>query len=153
MIQRVQTLYLLLATVFAALALFLPVIGFADANGTEVATATGLGFTSTLNELAGNHPIATLCATWLCTLLPFVTIFFFKKRKRQMRLCSLNVVLNVVALASFAYTAYAVNEAMSLVPALRVGIACPVLAIISTLMAHRAIKRDDDLVRSEYRIR
>lgn len=83
MIQRVQTIYLLLAVVFSALSLFLPQIGFTDAKGIEVATATGLGITSTLGELAGRHPVAPLCATTLAIIVPLIAIFLFKKRKRD----------------------------------------------------------------------
>lgn len=153
MIQRVQTIYLLLAAIFSALSLFLPQIGFADENGIEVATATGLGINSTLSELAGRHPAAPLSATVLATIVPLIAIFLFKKRKRQMSFCTFAVELNILALILYAINAYNICETGSLSPTLKVGIVCPILAIIAALMARRGIKRDDDMVRSEYRIR
>ncbi len=153
MIQRVQTIYLLLAAVFSALSLFLPQIGFTDAKSIEVATATGLGITSTLSELAGRHPAAPLSATTLATVVPLIAIFLFKKRKRQMSFCTFAVELNVLAIILYAINAYNICEATALSPTPKVGIICPILAIVAALMARRGIKRDDDMVRSEYRIR
>lgn len=153
MIQRVQTIYLFLAVVFSTLSLFLPQIGFTDAKGIEVATATGLGITSTLSELTGRHPIVLLCATALSIITPLIAIFLFKKRKRQMSFCTFSVELNLLALILYAINAYNICEIGSLSPTLKVGIVCPILAIIAALMARKGIKRDDDMVRSEYRIR
>lgn len=153
MIQRVQTIYLFLAAVFAALSLFLPLIGFSDASDSEVATASGLGITSTLSELTGRHPVLPLSATLLATIVPLVAIFLFKKRKRQMSLCTFAVGFNVLALVCYAIEAYRICETLPLTPLPKVGIAFPLLAIVAAVMARRGIKRDDDMVRSEYRIR
>ncbi len=151
MIQRVQTIYLFLAAVFAVLTLFLPIVGFTDAKGMEVATAAGLGVTSTLNELAGRHTCGVLCSA--AAIVPLVAIFLFKKRKRQMSFCTATVELNVLAMVCLAISAYRIHEIVSLSPMPKVGIVCPVLAIVAALLARRGIKRDDDMVRSEYRIR
>ncbi len=91
MIQRIQSLYLLLVAVLTGLMLLMPLGTFL--GGTEEMYLTAFGF----SDAADGTPVLTaygLAATVIAAaLLPFVTIFLYKKRLLQFRLCVVETVL------------------------------------------------------------
>jgi hypothetical protein len=96
----------------------------------------------------------------LATLLPFVTIFLYKNRPLQIRLCGVECVLLVGALALVGAFTYAVCNNIfadfditwaNIV--FRFPVLMPVVSLVLTPLAMRAILRDELLVRSLDRIR
>ena len=85
MIQRIQTLYLLLATALMSLTLFLPLATITSGAEEVIVKAFSAGESSLPLYLG-----LLLSAT---TLLPFVTIFLFKNRLAQIRLCVSEIVM------------------------------------------------------------
>lgn len=154
MIQRIQSLYLLIATALIAVTLFTPIAAF-SADGQEVLLKA-----FSFSGRDGGEPVPTL---WmgilmsLSVLLPFITIFLFKHRRMQIRLCGMeivfllgDIVFEVVYIVS-AYKAMAGMESGALM--VRFGAVMPLAAIILVAMAMRAIFKDELLVRSLDRIR
>lgn len=75
MIQRIQTLYLLLVVVLTGLALWLPLVDFTVGADTCTLTAFGLKDAAGITLLPTVYLGVVLAAT---CLLPLVTIFLFK---------------------------------------------------------------------------
>lgn len=156
MIQRIQTIYLLLATALMSLTLFMPLATIWQGNEELVIRTFGvsgtLGFEAALPLYLG----IVLAAT---TLLPLVTIFLFKKRLVQIRLCVSEIVLLLGSLAFVALYCYRicslVAEAIAGELNFTLGFASlmPVLSIILVVLAMRGIAKDEALVRSLDRIR
>lgn len=153
MIQRVQSLYLLLVTALMACTLFLPIASVVTADG-ETLTLTALSW---FGGSIGYAWLFTLLFG-LATLLPFVTIFLFKNRKRQVGLCAAEGVLqlgSVLVVALFYWmiipdifpAGALVSKSFGWAPIM------PIIALIPTFLAGRAIFRDEVLVRSLDRIR
>ncbi|MDE6862637.1 MAG: DUF4293 domain-containing protein, partial [Alistipes sp.] len=93
MIQRIQTLYLLAAAAFMIVALCSPLAVFNV--GAEEFTLSAFA----LSGAAESHNtlwLGILLAA--ATLLPPVTIFLFKRRQLQIRLCAAELVLLVGSL-------------------------------------------------------
>ena len=90
-------------------------------------------------------------------LLAFVTIFLFKKRLLQIRLCFAQIVLQIGSLVFIAYYAYHGYKSMGIFEfsGMSFGIPAvfPLVSIIFTVLALRAIAKDERLVRSLNRIR
>ena len=89
----------------------------------------------------------------LSALLSLITIFKYKNRKSQMRLCLLTEIAYLVYYA--AYIAYGVaiardNDA-NLTPTLFAIL--PLIAFIAVILARKAIKSDEEKVRAADRIR
>ena len=155
MIQRIQTLYLLLATVLMSLTLFLPLATIVQ-GGNELVlkafTIDGtLGFETTL-------PLYLGLLLVLPTLLPLVTLFLYKKRLLQIRLCVSEIVLLVGSILFIALYCYRLCDVLSevmkdLVFTLGIASLMPVVAIVPIVLAIRGIARDEALVRSLDRIR
>ena len=82
MIQRIQTLHLLIVTALMAVTLFAPLAWFAgDAGEFRL-------YAFSLQTSAGEAVVLALAC-----VLPFITIFLFKRRLLQIRLCVVEIVL------------------------------------------------------------
>ena len=155
MIQRVQTLYLLLATALMSLTLFLPL---ATIWGGEHEVVVKAFFTDGTEGFKAPLPLYMGIVLAVATLLPFITIFLFKRRLVQIRLCVSEVVLLVGSLlfiALYGYRMYDVLSQMfdSLNFTLGFASLMPLVSIIFVVLAMRAVARDEALVRSLDRIR
>lgn len=159
MIQRVQTLYLLLATIFTGLLLFVPLASSDISNMHADLTAWGIYVT----DMTNNGLITqVLSHSWfgilltVTTLLPFATIFLYKNRKKT-----------DAALHCRNHPARCFSRALDLPATNRYthrGMAQPkfvllsqsgllLLSIVSVWIARRRITKDEALVRSLDRIR
>ena len=152
MIQRIQTLYLLLATALMACTLFMPIAHVSTAQGELVLQA----FKPFGSEMAFGWLFAALFI--LATLLPLVTIFLFKYRKRQVGLCAAEGVLQlgavvVILLFYWLIIPDILQDFTILSKSLGWAFIMPVAALVPTFLAGRAIFRDEVLVRSLDRIR
>ena len=155
MIQRIQTVYLLLAAALMSLTLFLPLATIWQGDH-EVVVKTWfadgtVGFKAPL-------PLYLGIILSIATALPLVTIFLYKKRMAQIRLCVSEIVLLIGSAAFIALYCYRMCDVLAeLMQGLNftLGFAAlmPVVAIIPMALAIRGIARDEALVRSLDRIR
>lgn len=155
MIQRIQTLYLLLATALMSLTLFLPLATIWEGGNEMVVKAFfadgEMGFKAPL-------PIYMGIVLTAATLLPLVTIFLFKKRLVQIRLCVSAIVLLLGSAGFIALYCYRLCDVLSemftnLNFTLGFASLMPVVTIIPIVLAIRGIAKDEALVRSLDRIR
>lgn len=159
MIQRIQSVFLLLAALMMGLTAFLPLLdlSFLVSSGSEVAQSKYLTLYSYgIGEFAGEFPTwGILTFAILSGLLSLISIFLYKNRKSQLNFCyltALSIVLYYVT--SMVY----LNSYVSKIPAeytfnIQIGIILPVVALIFVLIAISRIKKDEKLVRSLDRIR
>src|SRR5699024_7294012 len=85
-----------------------------------------------------------------------ILIFLFRNRKRQMNLVRLNILLNIVLLGFFVYWFLNLpgeHNFLELFSKKGIGVVFPIVSIVFLRLACRAIKRDDDLVKSADRFR
>jgi len=136
MIQRIQTLYLCVALLISAgLVFILPL--WITTNGAEVYA---------VNE------IPVLSGFLVSALLTSISILSFKDRKRQFVLGRLNIILNFILLAFFVYRSLNLSGE-TLVSEKGIGMLCPIFSIVFLVLANKAIKKDEDLVKSVDRLR
>lgn len=140
MIQRIQTVFLLLTTVTGVLFLMGDMISFRNSGG---------GLTSV--DFQESIYLAALVI--LIPLISFITIFLYKNRKLQLRLTSVAIVLNIILLAAIAFYYYHYTSTFDAGIVLKPGLAYPFLMLIFLYLSYRAIKKDDDLVKSYDRLR
>lgn len=157
MIQRIQSIFLLLAS-GASFSMFgLP---FADIEGVQGGTVAGL---NVLEDLVFNlqDNIGLLILAIVTGGIAFLTIFLFKNRTLQMKLCTLTIVANIILVVLAGVLFY---QEMDLIDTVKntdtsyymdveYGVLAPFLAIIFTVLANRGIKKDDKLVKSMDRLR
>jgi len=150
MIQRIQSLYLLAAVALMAVTLCTPLMWTASA-GEQIrlsAFAIRVG-----GETIGTAPYYLPILLILACALPFITIFLFKRRMLQLRLCAAEAVLLIGCAVMEAMIYWGPlgsrGESSSLLPASF----APLAALFFVWLAARAIFRDELLVRSLDRIR
>ena len=150
MIQRIQTLYLLLVVILGTLLCFFSPVQFLTPEATEYISL----------QAFDKWPLAVM--TLAIPLLALVVIFLFKRRLLQARLNIMNVILCLGYYALVAlYTAFVVKGyepigETTLVGAewyLNVWAAIPLVNIVLTMMATRRILKDEALVRAADRLR
>lgn len=148
MIQRIQTVWLLLAALFgAALFMFgILTIKYTGTDGTEIKQS--------LQLLEYSYLLAVLAIAVVA--LPVIAIFMFKNRKLQMSLAILAIVLNIGFLAYYLMGIESFKNAhVPPVTSSSFGVASfmPVVAIIFLFMAISGIRKDNKLVKSLDRLR
>lgn len=150
MIQRIQTLYLLLVVVLGTLLCVFSPIQFLLPEGIEYVSLHAMD----------KWPMAVM--TMAVPVLALVTIFLFKRRLLQARLNIMNVILCLGYYALLAlYTAYVVKGYemvgdASLASAdwyLNIWAGIPLVNVVLLMMATRRILKDEALVRAADRLR
>ena len=150
MIQRIQTVYLLLIVALGIALIWLPVLQLVtpeEASELQVWELSAIGG-APLQGLWG-----LLLTTALIPLLALVDIFLFKKRLLQARL---NIFLALLCLGYYGVLAIYIWQAK-----LALGVdwhilpwaSFPLVCFVLTLMATRRILKDEALVRAADRIR
>lgn len=138
MIQRIQTLYLLLAAIALGV-MYLPL-----SIATAAPTVEGL-FADGVFNIFDNTLFVALNAVPLLDY--FAAIFLFSKRKIQMLITSVGTLFSAILSGFYGYTILT-NTAQ-----VGIGIAMPLLAILFGFLAFRNIKKDEEIVRSSDRLR
>lgn len=150
MIQRIQTLYLLLVVILGTLLCFFSPVQFLAPGSTEYISLMAFD----------KWPLATI--TLVIPVLALVNIFLFKRRLLQVRLNIMNVIfcLGYYALLAL-YIAYTVKGYEQIGDTtlahaewyLNVWAAFPLVNIVLTMMATRRIIKDEALIRAADRLR
>lgn len=149
MIQRIQTLFLLIALVLQALLFYQPlaVLQLDDATFYEI-FIKGYVFNNQIQ-----YSVSLLVFAFITVLLNLITIFLYKKRILQMRLAVYNTILLIGLQGVIAYTIYATSDNLNAEVFLQYAAIFPIIIAILHLLAFKYIKRDEELVRSADRIR
>lgn len=88
----------------------------------------------------------------LSTSLSLLSIMSFNKRQSQFVFNRLNIILNLILLVLFVYQSLNLSGE-TIVSEKGIGIFLPILTIFLLVLANKAIKKDDDLVKSVDRLR
>jgi len=137
MLQRIQTLYLLLAFVVTGVLPFLiPLWKMAD----------GKDYYFMQNQVY-------VVVLGLSTTLSLLSIVSYKKRQNQFVIGRLNIILNLILLGLFVYRSLNVSGETLMVSEKGIGMFLPIVAIVLLVLANKAIKKDEDLVKSVDRLR
>ena len=137
MIQRIQTIYLLLAFVVTGILLFFfPLWTMSDNK--EYFFMQSQVYTILLG---------------LSTSLTLLGVVSYKKRQNQFVIGRLNIILNLILLGLFVYRSLNLSGETPAVSEKGIGMFLPAVAIVLLVLANKAIKKDEDLVKSVDRLR
>lgn len=144
MIQRVQTVYLLLVVIIT-IVLTNFIHFFILNDGSELVLSTIIFNDSVLLKSVGISNIVS-------AVLAFIAIFSFKKRQHQFVINRLNILINFYLLGVLLYMSIKLPGEME-ISEKGIGIYFPIAVIVLLVMANKAIKKDEDLVKSVDRLR
>lgn len=137
MIQRIQTVYLALAMIVTgALPFAFPLWTFD--NGKDFWFMQSMVYVILFG---------------LSTSLALLSIFSYKKRQQQFVFNRLNMILNLILLGLFVYRSLNLSGETPVVSEKGIGMFLPIVSIVLLVLANKAIKKDEDLVKSVDRLR
>lgn len=160
MIQRIQTMFLLLVGISMFLFLILPSWIIVHPDSGEMYR---LYSTLMIHQLPGTNTPGYLFYPYsisgglavISIIVAFIEIFKYKNRLTQMKLGLLNSLLMVASLLLLVILSYL--DQMKLIPGVQgvyqPGLFMPAAALIFNSLANRFIRKDEKLVRSVDRIR
>jgi hypothetical protein len=143
MIQRIQSVYLLMASVISGVLIF--VFNLWKSIEKSIFALDLLKSESNLLKLI---PVLFLVAA----IFAFVAIFIFKNRKLQFVIGRFTILINLILLGLLIYVSLTLPGEAS-VSEKGIGMFIPILAILLLVLANKAIKKDEDLVKSVDRLR
>lgn len=157
MIQRIQTVYLFLVVVINSLLLFIPLanINF-SVLGEASYSLTSFRGTGATPEVILSPSLLLIFEAIIIALLALITIFLYNKRRIQIRLCTLNIFLNIgLILSIFFYLEKYVENTYGKVIIIdyKAGAYLPAISLFLLFLALRGVKKDEALVRSADRLR
>jgi hypothetical protein len=88
----------------------------------------------------------------LSTTLSLLSILSHKKRQQQFVMGRLNMILNLILLGLFVYRTLTASGETA-ISEKGVGMFLPIFSIVILVLANKAIKKDEDLVKSVDRLR
>lgn len=136
MLQRIQSLYLFVSFITAGV---LPLFLSLWTNKGKV-------------EVMFTDYVVYIILFGLSALLAAVSIFSYKNRQNQFVINRLNMILNFILIGLFVYHSLTLSGEAQ-VSEKGIGMLLPIFSIVFLALANRAIKRDEDLVKSVDRIR
>ncbi|MDT0687492.1 DUF4293 domain-containing protein [Autumnicola psychrophila] len=136
MLQRIQTVYLFLAAIVSLGLIFVFYLWENSVGETVYAEDELMVFIMFL--LSGS--------------LSLVSIFMFRNRKLQFVLGRLNIILNFFLLGVFVYWLLNVPGEQD-ISEKGIGMFLPIISIVFLVLANKAIKKDENLVKSVDRLR
>lgn len=148
MIQRVQSLFLLAAVALSALLLIIPVY---ELHNLQAENLSDLSDAPKSVNIVGNAFLMILNGA--IGILSFVAIFFYKARSLQIRMCNLAMLLACVLVGLLFFLADNSATITNSRVSYSFGSYLPIIQVIFLFLAGRAIKRDDEMVRSADRLR
>lgn len=155
MLQRVQTIWLFLSST-AIFCLFLfPYLQVYNPDGSfRAVKITGVQESVGGQIVQSESFLALTIVTVIVALIPLITIFLFKNRKLQLKLCY----LSIAAILGFSF--WLVQTAKQILGAITLqsenyglGVILPSLSVFFIVLALRGIRKDEKLIKSADRLR
>ncbi len=140
MLQRIQTIYLFIAFIATGVLPFVFPLWTTE-DGEHYYFIKNLAYVALFG---------------LSTTLSVISILTFKKRKKQFVMGRLNIILNLILLGLFIYQSLNLSgetDHALIVSEKGIGMILPIVSIVFLSLANKAIKKDEDLVKSVDRLR
>ncbi|MCF6295963.1 MAG: DUF4293 domain-containing protein [Flavobacteriaceae bacterium] len=136
MLQRIQTIYLLISAGISGGLIFV------------------FHLWTTINEIQfyAKDELLYLGLFLGSAALALIAIFMYKNRQTQFVLGRLNIILNFILLGLFVYRSLNLSGETD-VSEKGIGMLLPIFSIVFLVLANKAIKKDEDLVKSVDRLR
>ena len=157
MIQRIQSIFLALVFLLGMVLFVSPVLSFTSYENTYVMNAYHT--INSVDNTVVSKNIGIGAMQGLVALLALVSVFLYKKRQLQIKLCKLNILLVAIQIAAIVLYIDVAKETISptspndVLIGIKYGAIFPIFSLIFLYLSIRFIKKDEDLIRSADRLR
>jgi len=145
MIQRIQSIFLLIVVILSAVLLVVPVYELHDFSRIDPD-----GMIKTFN-ISDNTLLMIL--NYAIGILAFVTIFMYKWRNVQIRMCNIGLLLTCLLIGLLFFVADTMSSNMNQRVQYKYGSYLPLIELVFLFLASRYVKKDEEMVRSADRLR
>ena len=150
MIQRIQSIFLLLASLLL-LCLLVPGVSLATADASQSSLLPEFLKDGIFNLQDSQLLLILVLVSGIIAL---VSIFLYKNRKTQMQVVALMMIISLaVAVIAFYLYYHNTENVKQGIAHLDIGMAGPILSIVFGSLANRSIRKDEKLVKSMDRLR
>ena len=155
MIQRIQSIFLLMVSILMGLTVFLPIWGKEEGANKIQINAFHMVQTSAGELIMEQTTIYLAIIAGLTAILAFGNIFNFKNRRFQMKISLFCTLLIAIFIGVSTFITYQAQDIFSpeIGGTMAYGYFLPVAAILFNWLSLRYIKKDEDMVRSADRLR
>jgi len=155
MIQRIQTVYLIIIVILTGFTLFTPYAGLINKAEvlSYVVNYNGIFLNQDTGALFQQNVWALSALTALILITAFITIFLFKKRVIQIRLLFFNLILMLGYYVLLFIYLWQAGEKLNAEWYLNLVTAFPLINVILSFLAIRSIGKDEALIKSLNRLR
>ena len=164
MIQRIQTLFLIIAFIATILLFFFPIANIteytqvqSEALETDYYEFNATGFNDpspvSIPQLSSYTYFPLIIIIVMILVLIVYTIFRYKNRLHQLKLVKMSIFLNIILVAGIFlnYPKLFIDSQIDIEPDL--GVYFPLISLIFLVLAFRYILKDEKLVKSADRLR
>ncbi|OKS88014.1 DUF4293 domain-containing protein [Mucilaginibacter polytrichastri] len=155
MIQRIQSIYLLIAGLLIFALYLFPLAHNVLLNGIPTTiSVTGLYQNVNGQDVHTEVFVALTAVTGIIGLIPLIVIFLYKNRKKQVTFCYSAILVIIGYSFWMAQTVKAVTGGITIgTNNMGIGLFLSSVSILMLILAAKAIQRDEKLVRSADRLR
>ena len=154
MIQRIQTLYLLIADLLIAVLFFVPFAEMMSNQGRSfLFNLSGIVSETDASGTISQKSWPLFVLTGLIVVLLIYVIFQYKNRVRQKQLSYLTIFLLIGLTATIYFTVWKCTNMLGGNYSMKIYASFPLVAVIFVFLAIRGITKDEHLVKSINRIR
>lgn len=155
MINRIQSLYLLLTTLLSGLFLKGSFLSFINNMGSEfIINFKGIYQTTGEQEFVLIEKLIPLSVIFiLIPVFSILAILLFKNRGRQRFITLIVIILASGLIVILTYYGISVVQSYKTTLVLNVKMFLPLLILILSILAYRGIKKDENLIKSYDRLR
>ncbi len=154
MIQRIQSLYLLIAAIFVVVLFFVPLAGLSGKEGNlYLVYLSGVVSEGSLNGAANQKSWPLLIYTCLVLVLLVWTIFRYGNRAIQLRLSYIAILLLIGLTALIYYYVWNSQNSLGGIYSLKIYFSFPLVSAVFVYLAVKGIAKDEKLIKSIDRIR
>ncbi len=154
MIQRIQSVYLLIATLLSAGYFFFPfsIKVFSTEEGEAVYKLLVHGMQKPDGSIESNFLLLALCILLLVMLV--LAIFMYKNRKLQIKICWMAVIPCLAIITADYFLSDSMGQETGIKnPVYMIASYIPIFQFVLLRLAIKSIQRDEELIRSADRIR
>lgn len=147
-IQRIQSVYLLIAVILMVIFAFFPALSFQLGDKTVLYGALESGRAGLMHI---NPLLLTLII--LISVLALIDIFQFKNLQRQMTVCFVDIIIGLAMLVAICIQAFYVGNRDGWTVTWQWYLLLPIFSIVFLMLAHKSMSNDKKKLRDADRLR
>ena len=147
MIQRIQSLYLFISAALSACLFIVPIYSL------ETLDVSGAVIPAGFQSYNATSNTVYIILNSISGIFAIVALFLFKNRNLQIRMCNLNMLIICIFTGAIFYFADHSKTNPGSIVHYAIGCYFPLVQLVLSFLAIRAIRKDEELVRSADRLR